>query len=37
MKHRRIPSASDEAMMWVAVLSCCTVNLMLAADWVGLI
>ena len=28
---------SNEAMMWVVVLTSCAVNLLLAADWVGFI
>ena len=34
MRRARKPS---DAMMWVAVLTCCAINLLLAADWVGLI
>jgi hypothetical protein len=28
---------SDEAQMWVVVICCCIVQLLVAADWVGLI
>ena len=39
MKATRISTRrfSDEALMWVVTLTCCTVQLLLAADWVGLI
>ncbi len=30
-------SKSDEAQMWVIVVCSCIIQLMLAADWVGLI
>ena len=30
-------NASDEAQMWVVVVCSCIVQLLLAADWVGLI
>ena len=28
---------SNESQMWVVVICCCTVQLLFAADWVGLI
>jgi hypothetical protein len=34
MKARK---TSDEAQMWVIVICCCVVQLLVAADWVGLI
>jgi len=33
----RTRTKSDEAQLWVVVLCSCIVQLLLAADWVGLI